>query len=67
MFEKLLEHREHIPPHRVWAFLNTKGELSLPENTHLLHCEDCSKIFAACIRAESFGEALQIWVDEKSA
>ena len=29
MFEKLLAHRDHIPPHRIWAFLSAEVELPL--------------------------------------
>jgi hypothetical protein len=66
MFQKLLDHREHIPPHRVWAFLVAEVQLSLPENVHLIHCNDCRKFHDVCLRSESFGEALDLWLEEEN-
>ena len=63
MFERLLNHREHIPPHRIWAYLNCELEISLPEHLHILNCDECHEVFSACFNAQTFGEALKslIW------
>jgi len=64
VFEKLLAHRDHIPPHRIWAFLTDRAQFDLAEHVHMLMCADCLSFADACLRAESFGDALGIWLSE---
>ena len=65
MFEKLLAHRDHLPPHRIWDLLsNVVVTVEQGEFVHLLICGDCQQFSHACLRAESFGEALGIWLAE---
>ena len=65
MFEKLLAHRDHIPPHRIWAIFNDPVVYLQPgEFRHLLTCEDCEQFGRVCMRADSFGDALGIWLAE---
>jgi len=64
MFERLLAHREHIPPHRIWAFHSAAVWLEFPEYIHLKACADCREFFQICEKAENFGEALGIWLSD---
>ena len=65
MFEKLLEHREHVPPHRIWALLNEAVvTVKQAEFVHMLVCRDCRQVVDACLKAANFGEALGIWLAE---
>ena len=67
MFEKLLAHRDHIPPHRIWAFLNEEWKPSLPETVHLLKCNYCRAFSDICLSSQNFGEALGIWLNAKES
>jgi hypothetical protein len=67
MFEKLLAQREHVPPHRLWAYFNAEVEMTVYERIHILHCDDCQEIFLACVHAETFGAALKRPDSKKSA
>jgi len=67
MFEKLLAHRDHIPPHRLWTFLSAKEELSLPENVHLVQCEVCRAFHDICLHSKNFAEALGMWVNANTS
>jgi hypothetical protein len=67
MFEKLLAHREHIPPHRLWAYFNAVVEITSPERIHLLSCDDCQEVFVACFHSETFGSVLKGLDWKKSA
>ena len=64
MFKALLEHTgsAHIPPHRVWAFLNSSVHLDVSEYNHLYICETCQKFAEVCLGSETFGGALQNWL-----
>jgi hypothetical protein len=66
MFERLLAqaHRDHIPPHRIWAFRSGVARLEFPEHLHLMSCTDCRVFYEACLKAENFGEALRLWLSE---
>ena len=65
MFEKLLAHRDHLPPHRIWDLLNdVVVTIEQGEFVHLLLCADCRQFVQASLRAGSFGEALGIWLAE---
>jgi len=62
VFERILKHREHIPPHRIWAFIKDKElelELTLSEHVHIVTCALCGEVFSACLHAETFGAALR--------
>jgi hypothetical protein len=67
MFEKLLAHRAHIPPHRIWAFLSAAVELAQPEHVHLMQCGECRKFHDIWLQCESFAEALGIWVNHEQS
>jgi hypothetical protein len=67
MLERFNDHREHIPPHKVWALLNGELEMGLPEHLHIKHCEDCRKAFHDCLQSETFGEALKTLQRKQSA
>ena len=69
MFEKLLEHREHVPPHRIWAFLHGETLLQMAEHMHILGCPHCQNVVRVCVQSESFGAALKSlgYDEQKSA
>ena len=67
MFEKLLAYREHIPPHRLWAYVNVEAEITSPERIHLLKCTGCQEVFLACFQGETFGAVLKSLDWKKSA
>jgi hypothetical protein len=58
-FSRLLEDREHVSPHRLWAYINGEVCLSLAESGHTLACDRCQEVVIACLQAETFGEALK--------
>ena len=66
MFERLLAHphRDHIPPHRIWASVNASVPLGLPDFVHMATCANCWEFYEICLKAENFGEALGIWLAE---
>ena len=64
MFEKLITQRNHIPLHKIWAFLSDEVQLDVSEHIHMLLCRTCDSFLAASLRAETFGEALGIWLSE---
>jgi hypothetical protein len=54
-----LNHREHIPPHRVWEFLSGESDVNVSEKAHLEKCEECRSVLRVCLEAKTFGEALK--------
>jgi hypothetical protein len=54
-----LNHREHIPPHRVWEFLSGESDVNLSERRHLEKCDECRKVLQVCLEAKTFGAALK--------
>ena len=68
MFEKLLTQGVHIPPHRIWALLNEVVVTSeRDEFVHLLVCMDCRYFAELCLLADTFGEALGVWLSENQS
>jgi len=62
-----LNYREHIPPHRVWEFLNGESDVNLSEHRHLEKCDECRKVLQVCLEAKTFGAALTSIEWKKSA
>jgi hypothetical protein len=58
---------DHVPPHRVWAYLYGDGEFSVQEHDHILACELCLRLFILCLKSESFGAVLKAFAEPKSA
>jgi hypothetical protein len=56
---KVLPHYDHIPLHRLWAFIRLQTDLTLPEYAHLVDCEDCRIALQTCMEAGSFGAVLK--------
>ena len=56
---KVLTHYDHIPLHRLWAFITLQVDLTLAEYSHLLDCEACRNALQTCMEADSFGAALK--------
>lgn len=55
----ILPHYDHIPLHRLWAFITLQVDLSLPEHVHVLDCEECRVALRTCFSAETFGAVLK--------
>jgi len=56
---KILPHYDHIPLHRLWAFITLQTDLTLPEYSHLLDCDECRTALQTCMEADSFGAVLK--------
>ena len=56
---KVLTHYDHIPLHRLWAFIRLQTDLTLPEYSHLFDCEECRVALQTCMEANSFGAVLK--------
>ena len=64
----ILPHYDHIPLHRLWAFITLQVDMTLPEHLHVLDCEECRVALRTCFRAENFGAVLkELKKDENSA
>jgi hypothetical protein len=61
MFEELVNHRDHIPPHLFWGLKHYKLELDPSELAHLIECEHCREVLELFLQAPTFGEALVVW------
>jgi hypothetical protein len=61
MFEQLIKHREHIPPHLFWGLKHFKVELSSLDWAHLVECQQCQDVLDLVLQAATFGEALVAW------
>jgi hypothetical protein len=54
-----LPHYDHVPLHRLWTFATLQDDLSLPEHSHILDCENCRNALRASLQAENFGAVLR--------
>jgi hypothetical protein len=50
---------DHILPHHAGAYIHTGVEFSPAEHDHVLHCEDCLRLFILCLTSDSFGAVLK--------
>jgi len=58
---------DHVPPHRVWAYLYGDGEFRVQEHDHILECKPCLRLFILCLNSESFGAVLRASAEAESA
>jgi hypothetical protein len=52
-------HYDHTPMHRLWAFTTLQSDLTLPEELHVLECEQCRQGLMTCFSAQNFGAVLK--------
>ena len=67
MFEKLLESGQHVPPHKIWAFIVGELRLTRAEQVHALKCKQCHHVVRICTASSTFGAVLKALDDEETS
>ena len=50
---------EHIPLHKLWIFASLGSPLDRQASEHIMSCDDCFQALKVCLKAETFGDALE--------
>jgi hypothetical protein len=52
-------HNDHIPPHRVWNYVQAQDEFADEEHDHIIQCDHCLHLLILSLKCDTFGGVLK--------